>query len=116
MVSDIKRREFLAGAVGAALLTAVPPRAEAADDILIGVPAAQSSPVGVGDHKDWLNGVTVGGPGHPRTVNVPTTPGVHHVVAHVTFEGSTKPRTVRYTFRVPTPVLHPHHGPSKFTG
>lgn len=62
------------------------------------------------------NGVRVGSPGHPRTVNVPTTPGVHHVVARVTFEGSTKPRIVRYTFRVPTPVLHPHHGPSQFTG
>jgi Ice-binding-like len=62
------------------------------------------------------NGTTVGGAGHPRTVRVPATPGVHHVVAHVTFEGSTKPRTVRYTFRVPTPVLHPHTGPSQFTG
>ena len=60
MVSSIKRREFLGGAVGTALLTAFPPRAEAADDIVIGVPTAQSSPVGVGDHKDWLNGVTVG--------------------------------------------------------
>jgi hypothetical protein len=63
-----------------------------------------------------VNGQSVGGPGHPRTVTVPTTPGVHHVVARVTFEGSTKPRIVRYTFRVPTPVLHPHHGPSQFTG
>ncbi|WP_246739041.1 ABC transporter substrate-binding protein [Bradyrhizobium aeschynomenes] len=34
-------------------------RAAAADDILIGVPTAQSSPVGVGDQKDWLNGVTL---------------------------------------------------------
>jgi hypothetical protein len=63
-----------------------------------------------------VNGGRLGGPGHPRTVRVPATPGVHHVVAHVTFEGSTKPRTIRYTFRVPTPVLHPHHGPSEFTG
>jgi hypothetical protein len=63
-----------------------------------------------------VNGVAVGGPGHPRSVRVPATPGVHHVVAHVTFEGSTKPRTVSYTFRVPTPVLHPHTGPSQFTG
>jgi hypothetical protein len=63
-----------------------------------------------------VNGVRVGGPGHPRTVRVPATPGVHHVVARVTFEGTKKPRTVRYTFRVPTPVLHPHHGPSQFTG
>lgn len=61
-----------------------------------------------------VNGVGVNG--HPRTVRVPTTPGVHHVVAQVTFEGSTKPRTIRYTFRVPVPVLHPHPGPSQFTG
>lgn len=61
-----------------------------------------------------VNGERVGG--HPRTVRVPATPGVHHVVAQVTFEGSTKPRTIRYTFRVPVPVLHPHTGPSQFTG
>ncbi len=63
-----------------------------------------------------VNGVGVGGPGHPRTVRVPATPGVHHVVVHVTFEGTTKPKTFTYTFRVPTPVLHPHTGPSQFTG
>jgi len=65
-----------------------------------------------------VNGERVGGSGHPRTVQVPTTPGVHHVVAQVTFEGTTKPRTIRYTFRVPVPVpvLHPHTGPSQFTG
>jgi hypothetical protein len=63
-----------------------------------------------------VNGVHAGGPGHPRTVRVPATPGVHHVVVHVTFEGSTKPKTFTYTFRVPTPVLHPHTGPSQFTG
>jgi hypothetical protein len=63
-----------------------------------------------------VNGVRAGGGGHPRTVQVPATPGVHHVVAQVTFEGSTKPRTIRYTFRVPVPVLHPHTGPSQFTG
>jgi hypothetical protein len=63
-----------------------------------------------------VNGAHVGGPGHPRTVRVPATPGVHHVVVHVTFKDSTKPKTFTYTFRVPTPVLHPHHGPSQFTG
>jgi hypothetical protein len=61
-----------------------------------------------------VNGVRVGG--HPRGVRVPTTPGVHTVVAKVTFEGTTPPKTLRYTFRVPTPVLHPHPGPSQFTG
>lgn len=63
-----------------------------------------------------VNGSRAGGPGHPRTVRVPATPGVHHVVVRVTFEGSTKPKTFTYTFRVPTPPLHPHHGPSQFTG
>jgi hypothetical protein len=63
-----------------------------------------------------VNGVRVGGPGHPRTVHVAMTPGVHNVIAHVTFNGSTKARTLRFSFRVPTPVLHPHHGPSQFTG
>jgi ice-binding like protein len=62
------------------------------------------------------NGRRVGGAGHPRTVRVPATPGVHRVVARVTFKGSTKPRTFTFTFRVPAPVLHPNHGPSRFTG
>jgi Ice-binding-like len=61
------------------------------------------------------NGVKVGARG-ARTVHVAMTPGVHNVVAHVTFKGSTKPRTLRFSFRVPTPVLHPHFGPSQFTG
>ncbi|MDR3468626.1 MAG: ABC transporter substrate-binding protein [Xanthobacteraceae bacterium] len=55
----IARREFLGGVAGAALAAGFSRRAAAADDILIGVPTAQSSPVGVGDHKDWLNGVTL---------------------------------------------------------
>jgi hypothetical protein len=62
-----------------------------------------------------VNGVKVGAAG-ARTVHVAMTPGVHNVVAHVTFKGSTKPRTLRFSFRVPTPVLHPHAGPSQFTG
>jgi hypothetical protein len=62
------------------------------------------------------NGTRVGGPGHPRTVRVPATPGVHHVVVRVTFEGGKKAKSYTFTFRVPTPVLHPSHGPSRFTG
>jgi hypothetical protein len=61
------------------------------------------------------NGVRVANTG-PRTTNVARTPGVHNVVARVIFKGSTKSRTLHFTFRVPTPVLHPHHGPSQFTG
>jgi hypothetical protein len=48
--------------------------------------------------------------------NVPTTPGTHVVVAHVKFSDTTTAQTRRFTFRVPTPVLHPPHGPSQFTG
>jgi len=55
----IARREFLGGVAGAALAAGFARRAVAADDIVIGVPAAQSSPVGVGDHKDWVNGITL---------------------------------------------------------
>ena len=55
----LARRTFLGGIAGSALAAGVARRAAAADDIVIGVPAAQSSPVGVGDHKDWVNGVTL---------------------------------------------------------
>jgi hypothetical protein len=61
------------------------------------------------------NGVRVG-TGGSRTVNVAMTPGVHRVVAHVTFNGGTKSKTLAFSFRVPTPVLHPKFGPSQFTG
>ncbi len=61
------------------------------------------------------NGVRVG-TGGSRTVHIAMTPGVHRVVARVTFKGGTKPKTLAFTFRVPTPVLHPKSGPSQFTG
>jgi hypothetical protein len=61
------------------------------------------------------NGVRVGS-GGSRTVHVAMTPGVHRVVAHVTFNGTTKSKTLAFTFHVPTPVLHPKFGPSQFTG
>jgi len=61
------------------------------------------------------NGVRVG-TGGSRTVHVAMTPGVHRVVAHVTFNGGTKSKTLAFSFRVPTPVLHPKFGPSQFTG
>jgi hypothetical protein len=61
------------------------------------------------------NGVRIGA-GGSRTVHVAMTPGVHRVVAHVTFNGGTKPKTFAFSFRVPTPVLHPKFGPSQFTG
>lgn len=61
-------------------------------------------------------GVPIGGPGSPRQVLVPATPGVHVVVAHVTFTDGTHSKTMRFRFRVPTPVLHPRQGSSQFTG
>jgi hypothetical protein len=59
------------------------------------------------------NGVRVGG---GRSVHLGMTPGVHRIVAHVTFNGGTKPKTLAFTYRVATPVLHPKFGPSQFTG
>jgi hypothetical protein len=61
------------------------------------------------------NGVRVGA-GGSRAVRLAMTPGVHRVVAHVTFNGGTKPKTLAFSFRVATPVLHPKFGPSQFTG
>ncbi len=62
------------------------------------------------------NGARVGGSGRPHQVRVPVTPGVHVVVAHVTFTDGTLPRILRFHFRSPWPVLHPRQGPSRFTG
>ena len=57
-MSGMGRRAFARGSFG--LLTAGVvsiSTAYAADNIVIGVPAAQSGPVGVADHQDWTNGV-----------------------------------------------------------
>jgi hypothetical protein len=62
------------------------------------------------------NGVRVGGSGSRRQVLVPGTPGIHRVTVHVAATGSSKAKTSRFHFRVPAPVLRPHHGPSQFTG
>jgi ice-binding like protein len=62
------------------------------------------------------NGTRVGAPGSPRRVRVPATPGVHTVTVRVNFTDSTEPKTFTFRFRVPVPVLHPHTGPSQFTG
>ena len=55
----INRRKLLEGTVAVSALTAIGRPAMAADPIVIGVPAAQSGPVGVADHQDWVNGVTL---------------------------------------------------------
>lgn len=62
------------------------------------------------------NGVPVGGPRSSRQVRVPATPGIHIVTAHASFTDSTPPKTMTVRFRVPTPVLHPRRGSSRFTG
>ena len=55
-ISAPTRRTVLAGAASSAAVLAT--RGYAADGkIIIGVPAAQSGPVGVADHQDWTNGV-----------------------------------------------------------
>ncbi|KAF0172376.1 MAG: twin-arginine translocation pathway signal [Rhodobacteraceae bacterium] len=53
-----RRRFLLTSAATVAAASMVAP-AFAADPILIGVPTAQSGPVGVADQADWLNGVTM---------------------------------------------------------
>ncbi|MEO1687601.1 MAG: ABC transporter substrate-binding protein, partial [Pseudomonadota bacterium] len=44
-------------ALGAAAL--LPAAAQAQEPIVIGVPAVISGPVGVADHQDWTNGITL---------------------------------------------------------
>jgi branched-chain amino acid transport system substrate-binding protein len=52
---QLNRRKMLqATAVVGAMALATPAFAE--DPIIIGIPAAQSGPVGVADHQDWTNG------------------------------------------------------------
>ena len=52
-----RRRFMLPVAAAAAVFLSA--SAYAADPILIGVPSAQSGPVGIADHQDWLNGVNL---------------------------------------------------------
>ena len=90
------------------------------DDEMDGKKSAAGVPVSVQGQRIKTvtftdNGVRVGARGS-RTVNVAVTPGVHRVVAHVTFNGGTKSKTLAFSFRVATPVLHPKFGPSQFTG
>lgn len=60
MIPDtwLTRRGRLLGAVCLAAAALSGPAA-AAEDIVIGIPAVQSGPVGVADHQDWTNGVTM---------------------------------------------------------
>ncbi|GAB5439390.1 ABC transporter substrate-binding protein [Falsiruegeria mediterranea] len=54
---DITRRTYAKIAIAASLTLGLATAPAAAENIVIGVPAAQSGPVGVADHQDWTNGV-----------------------------------------------------------
>ena len=57
IVFETTRRKLVTAAavVSAAITFGI--SAASAENIIIGVPAAQSGPVGVADHQDWTNGV-----------------------------------------------------------
>ncbi|MCE8556655.1 ABC transporter substrate-binding protein [Ruegeria pomeroyi] len=55
----ISRRLFLKSTAMAVTAVTIAAPALAADPIILGVPTAQSGPVGVADQKDWMNGVTM---------------------------------------------------------
>ena len=55
----LNRRTFLMTTVATVAAASIAAPAFAADPILIGVPTAQSGPVGVADQQDWLNGITM---------------------------------------------------------
>ena len=54
---DLTRRTYTKLALAASLALGLTTAQAAAENIVIGVPAAQSGPVGVADHQDWTNGV-----------------------------------------------------------
>jgi branched-chain amino acid transport system substrate-binding protein len=55
----LNRRQFLMTSAATITAASIAAPAFAADPIVIGIPAAQSGPVGVADHQDWVNGVTM---------------------------------------------------------
>ena len=55
----LTRRTYTKLALAASLTMGFATAQAAAESIVIGVPAAQSGPVGVADHQDWTNGVTM---------------------------------------------------------
>lgn len=50
------RRTLIQAAISAAAVMTFSATTMAADPIIVGIPAAQSGPVGVADHQDWTNG------------------------------------------------------------
>jgi len=55
----LNKRHFLKFTAASAMAMSVATMALAADPILLGVPTAQSGPVGVADQQDWLNGINL---------------------------------------------------------
>lgn len=55
----LNRRQFLMTSAATITAASIAAPAFAADPIVIGIPAAQTGPVGVADHQDWVNGVTM---------------------------------------------------------
>jgi hypothetical protein len=50
-------------------------------------------------------------------MSVRAAPGAHTVSARVTFKDATHAKTMTLPYRAcAAAVLHPHHGPSQFTG
>lgn len=58
-MTNIFRRNFVLGLAGAAVVGVLCSPVQAADPIIVGIPAAQSGPVGVADHEDWTNGASM---------------------------------------------------------
>ncbi len=58
-MAHLLRRNVIRTTAGLALGAALCTPLMAADPIIIGIPAAQSGPVGVADHQDWTNGATM---------------------------------------------------------
>jgi len=65
-----------------------------------------------------LDGQAIGSRGHsPYRISVRATPGAHRVGARVTFKDATPAKTMTLPYRAcAAAVLHPHSGPSQFTG
>ena len=55
-MTNLSRRVFLKTTTAAFAAASLATPALAADPIILGIPAAQSGPVGVADHQDWTNG------------------------------------------------------------
>ena len=53
---NLSRRVFFKTTTAAFVAASLATPALAADPIILGIPAAQSGPVGVADHQDWTNG------------------------------------------------------------